>query len=137
MAMAYPDPEKFTFGLLLKTHAILTQLLAEKFPNTMILPAFGNNDSEFHDNPQPDATSKEFYSYMADLWFNQLPGNQNKLLTDQDTAIRDSFLEGGFYRVDLSDNLSLLTLNTLFYDSERSMYLDAGGRGIKQRGWLE
>ena len=55
IAMAYPDSSKYTYGLLLDTHERLTSILAEKFPNTLILPAFGNNDSEFHDNPQPDS----------------------------------------------------------------------------------
>lgn len=38
------EPEQ-TYSLLLATHAGLTKLLAEKFPDTLIIPAFGNNDS--------------------------------------------------------------------------------------------
>ena len=54
-------------------------MLAEHFPDTLILPAFGNNDNEFHDNPAPAPEVDFFYNYMYDMWFRLLPGNVKNL----------------------------------------------------------
>ena len=43
-AKVYPDPSYDLYGLLLKTHHEVVQALAKHFPDTIILPAFGNND---------------------------------------------------------------------------------------------
>ena len=76
-AMPFPiEPELVeTYSLLLAQHAGLTQLLAQKFPDTLILPAFGNNDCEYHDNPIPNSDAYFFNDYMYNLWFRLLPGN--------------------------------------------------------------
>ena len=49
------DDPGHTYPLLLETLRGISMLLAEKFPDTLILPAFGNNDSKWHDNPIPTA----------------------------------------------------------------------------------
>ena len=43
-----------TYSLLLDTFAGVNQILMRYFPDTLILPAFGNNDSKYHDNPIAD-----------------------------------------------------------------------------------
>lgn len=48
-AKMYPDPAQDMYALLLSTHTGVVQILSRKFPNTLILPAFGNNDNEYHD----------------------------------------------------------------------------------------
>ena len=68
-----------TFSILLAQHAGLTELLASKFPDTLVLPAFGNNDFEFHDNPIPDSVANFFNDYVYNLWFKLLPGNVRHL----------------------------------------------------------
>lgn len=72
-----------TYGLLLETLAYVNQLIAHKFPNTLVLPAFGNNDSKYHDNPIPDDDAPFFYDYIFNLWFKLLPGNKAFLDEDQ------------------------------------------------------
>ena len=67
-AELYPEG-KSTYELLLRQHKEIVQGLAKKFPDTPILPAFGNNDNKYHDNPQPLEDDQEFYSYIYDLWF--------------------------------------------------------------------
>ena len=74
MSSGEKDDEK-TYALLLETFGYLNELIALKFPNLLILPAFGNNDSKYHDNPIPDKDAPFFYTYVFNLWFKLLPGN--------------------------------------------------------------
>ena len=138
-AMSYPydpatDPE--TYSLLLAQHAGLTQLIARYFPDTLVLPALGNNDSEFHDNPIPNDDAYFFNDYIYNLWFRLLPENVRSLSDLQKKDIYSNFISGGYYRVDLTDDISVLTLNTLYYDSERSSDLESGPHGATELAWL-
>ena len=47
------DQTDNTYSLLLDTHQQVVNHLDTYLPNTIILPAFGNNDNEYHDNPEP------------------------------------------------------------------------------------
>ena len=82
VAMPHMDSED-TYALLLDTFSEVNQLLVQYFPDTLILPAFGNNDSKYHDNPIPEADRAFFYEYIYRLWFQMLPGNKNKLTQAQ------------------------------------------------------
>ena len=129
------DAER-TYALLIESMGYVNELIASKFPDTLVLPAFGNNDSKFHDNPIPDSDAPFFYNYMFNLWFKLLPGN-SKLLTDEQIAsIHKTFEIGGYYRVDLNEKVSILSINTLYYDSERTR-LDSTQSGVQQMFWLE
>ena len=134
-AMAYPQGGD-TYSLLLATHSGIVELLSQKFPDTLIIPTFGNNDSEYHDNPIPHDDEFFFYDYIFNLWFRLLPENARQMTEAQKDSIYATFIEGGYYRVDLTDDLSVISLNTLYYDSERSSELDSGRRGIEQMNWL-
>ena len=69
------EDAKHTYVMLLESLGYLNQLMAAMFPHTLVLPAFGNNDSKFHDNPIPDEDAPFFYNYVFNLWFKLLPGN--------------------------------------------------------------
>lgn len=114
---------------MLDTMGHLNELIAEKFPDTIVLPAFGNNDSMYHDNPIPEVDSPFFYEYIFNLWFRLLPGNQTSLKEEQIDMIRETFYEGGYYRVDLNDKVSVLAINTLYYDNKRKRD-DNGDNGV-------
>ena len=126
-----PDDED-TYPLLMSTHAGLVDLLSEKFPDTLIIPAFGNNDCKFHDNPTPTEEEYFFNNYIYELWFDVIPGNDSWLNVQQKRTIYESFLKGGYYRVDLNDDLSVLALNTLYYDSIKSPSIMTAPRGEEQ-----
>ena len=106
-----------TYALLLETLGNINELIALKFPNTIVLPAFGNNDSKYHDAPIPHEDAPFFYTYVFNLWFKLLPGNVKNLKRQQIEDILKTFKLGGYYRVDLSDKISVLSINTLYYDS--------------------
>ena len=129
------SPEQ-TYSLLLDTYAGVNELLAYYFPDTLVLPVIGNDDTKFHDNPIPDEDKDFFYDYVYNLWFRLLPGNVKNLTRRQKEEIEDTFREGGFYRVDLNEKLTLLALNTLYYDAKRDPHI-ASGSGVQQMFWMK
>ena len=92
--------------------------MTETLPNSIIIPALGNNDCKYHDNTQPESEATFFYDYLYNLWFEMQPSNIALLSDGQRQTIKETLVEGGYYRVDVSDNVSVLALNTLFYDYE-------------------
>ena len=129
-AMPYPEGSN-TFPMLLASHAGVADILSQKFPDTLIVPAFGNNDAEYHDNPTPHENEFFFYDYIFNLWFLLLPENNRHFSYEDKQEIYKTFIEGGYYRVDLTEDVSVLALNTLYFDSERSKELDSGKRGYQ------
>ena len=41
----------------------------EHFPNTILLPVFGNNDGRVHNNAIDETDKSDYYSFVFDLWF--------------------------------------------------------------------
>ena len=78
-AMPVDDPSytENTYPLLLASLTGVATHLADKFPDTMIIPTFGSNDSKYHDNPIPVADQDFYYNFTYDLWFDLLPANRD------------------------------------------------------------
>lgn len=74
---------------------------------------FGNNDCKYHDNGPPEDERNEFYSFIYKLWFENHPGN--KLYA---AAAKDTFLNGGYFKADITDDLSILSINTMPYNKD-------------------
>ena len=85
--------------------------IANYFPDTIVLPTYGNNDSKNHDAAIDEADRDDYYSLIMNIWFNQMPGNVH--LYD---SVKSIVMNCGYYRVDVSSNVTVLTLNTLYYD---------------------
>ena len=51
MPVDMPDNDNSTYSLLFSQHAGINQILTKHVPNAIILPAIGNNDSKYHNNP--------------------------------------------------------------------------------------
>ena len=74
---------------------------------------FGNNDCKYHDNAPPEAERKEFYSFIYKLWFeNHAPNHKYA------ASAKATLMNGGYYRADISDDVSILSLNTLAYNKD-------------------
>ena len=51
-------------------------------------------------------------------------------------SIKETFEYGGYYRVDLTDDISVLALNTLYFDGERSEEIETDPKGKEQLKWF-
>ena len=81
----------------------------------------GNNDFP-HKYSNPLDTEKEpYYSELYNIWFRDVPGNSKY---PNLAEIKESFLDGGYYRYDLSDTLSVLSINSISVNSENENDLD-------------
>ena len=69
---------------------------------------YGNNDCEYHYSAPLQSDKTEFYEFMFDLWFEKHTGNKKYKAEAEKT-----FKKGGYYKVDLGQDLSLLSVNTL------------------------
>jgi hypothetical protein len=69
-------------------------------PNTIVLPTFGNNDFQFHYQVPTNETMQSFYSEIFDDWFSLIQAN--KRILNQTELIKRTFMQGGFYRVNLN-----------------------------------
>jgi hypothetical protein len=74
---------------------------------------FGNNDCKYHNNSPKESEREEFYSYIYNLWFENHPANRPYA-----AAAKDTFMNGGYYRADVSDKITILSLNTLPYNTD-------------------
>ena len=77
----------------------------------MIVPTFGNNDGRYHDEAIDEADKTDYYNFAFDLWLNKLPGNANL----DKTAIKQTLLAGGYYRVDVTPKLTILSMNSMYF----------------------
>ena len=102
----------------------------QHFPNTVILPTFGNNDGRYHDEAIDEADKSDYYSFIYDLWFNQFAGNAGLDLA----SIKSTINVAGYYRADVSSNVSVLSLNSMYFDNDDNS-VHAGEQGIMQ-SWL-
>lgn len=78
-----------------------------------------------------DHLKEEFYGDLFDLWFLQVPTNAKYQKLDE---IRETFLEGGYYRFDISDKLSVISLNSIYFSVKNLVDLDGAW---KQLHWLK
>ena len=107
-----PDQPEL-YQMLLDVHDQVNDLIAKHLPNTLILPTMGNNDYKYHYQSPYESDKQEFYTYLFNQWFvKHQVNNQLDNLAD----IHSTFMNGGYYRVDLSENVTFLGLNTLMYN---------------------
>ena len=89
-------------------HAKVQALFTQYFPTKPVFFTFGNNDCYYHDSAPFKKDKAAFYSYMYNLWFQNHPANKQFAAAAQST-----FMDGGYYRADVSSTLSILAYNTL------------------------
>ena len=97
---------------MMETHRELAQIVHDEFPETVFIPTFGNNDFDLDDEPANETQKREFYSQIFRYWFQDHPTNARVMNLNE---VWRTFLNGGYYRVDLDSKLSVLALNTVMY----------------------
>ena len=105
--------------------------IKSKFPDTPLLVSIGNNDVLVHYSAPIASDKPMFYNDLYDMIFMGHPGNIRQAnLAD----IEPKFKEGGFYRYDLGDQLSILVLNSIYFSYRNSEDL---ATATSQLAWLE
>jgi hypothetical protein len=101
--------------------------LRKKFPDTLILPALGNNDQMFqYQVPGHKEIKQMYYQDVLDLWFGEHAPRKNKLFAHL-TDLNETFHRGGYYRFDLdsalsySYKLSVISLNTIYFHKKNKL----------------
>lgn len=124
------DDNQQMYELLKKTHVEVQQLFTKHFPSTPVFLTFGNNDCKYHDSGPFHKEKGEFLSFIFELWFkNHTP---NAKYAD---AVRDSFMNGGYYKIDLG-NMAIVSLNTLYFNSGQYQP-EIGTQAADQMKWLD
>ena len=104
------DPAKY--ATVMGVHSNLTKMVQKHFSNSLVIPTFGNNDFDLDDEPANETSKFVLYSRIYKLWFEDHPVNSKFMnLTD----VKRTFMNGGYYRVDINPNLTVMALNTVMY----------------------
>lgn len=118
------------------------QEIRTNFPNSYLIPTIGNNDVKFHYQVPTSKEKNNYYSMFFEEAFEKTP--QNRKLRNYPEIKRD-FLNGGYYKADLSEDFSVIVLNTLYYSLSNNPnndlitgdiqleWLDKQLKGIKER----
>lgn len=109
------------------------QYIGPLFPNSVILPAIGNNDAKWHYQfPLTQDESDEYYGFLYDLWFNQMPTNNNYTKKDE---IKETFIKGGYFTYEYSEDLTFMVINSLYFSVKNAQYNSTVS--LEQLDWIE
>ena len=75
----------------------------------------GNNDGKYHYQGIDKADKEDFYGNYYQHWFLNHPFN-SQLPNIGD--IKNTFMNGGYYRVDIDSQLSVLAVNSLYFNKK-------------------
>ena len=95
-----------------------------------MLQSIGNNDG-YHYQAVDESQKSTFYGFLHSLWFTDYPGNAK--LVD---SVTDTFMNGGYYRADVSDSVSVLNFNFEYMDKSDDTSFQAN-EATAQLSWLE
>ena len=115
--------------------AWVTNSVINQFPGKHIAFVIGNNDVLFHSqvpkisNPQ---FKKEYYTFIYNLYL----GNGKVNIDAQNTENKLSILNGGYYFLDINDDIRILILNTLYFFEDNDKDNDPQAAD-DQFEWLE
>lgn len=79
----------------------------------------GNNDTKDHDQAINSTDAPKYYADLWTSWFEKMNGNA---ALKNNSAIKSDFMKGGFFRYDVSSEVSVLVLDTMYYliDNDQS-----------------
>ena len=93
----------------------------------------GNNDGKFHYQGVDPKDKADFYTFYFSKWFEGLSYNSKlKSLPE----MKKTFLKGGYYRVDVDNSLSVLALNSLYWNKKNDP-TNQTTEGADQFKWFE
>jgi 3',5'-cyclic AMP phosphodiesterase CpdA len=111
--------QKEHYELLKKTLTEVFSAVIQRFPDKPLIPAIGNNDPKWHNEFASDLTlASDYYNFLFKLWFTDHPVNSKYAKLEE---IRTTFLQGGYYRYEVSDTI-FVSLNSLYFDKDSSSF---------------
>lgn len=111
-----PHREEFTeeaWEEFQQTVQLTASLMAEAFPDTIVLPSLGNNDGEYHSSAPDESFKSTFYGFMYDTWFANFPSNVGIAAN-----VKDTIMQAGYYRMDVNSSLAVLAMNSQYMDTD-------------------
>jgi hypothetical protein len=103
------DPNHANWPKMKDVLTAVVEAVKKEFPGVPIIPTIGNNDLLNHYEAPRDDQKSLFYGDVYDIWF----GNSRP-------EVEATFKEGGYYRIDLKDRVSFLSLNSILLNSKNS-----------------
>lgn len=91
----------------------VADLMIEYFPNAVVLPTLGNNDCRYHYQTPTNGERRQFYEDYFNAYFADHPTNKNLPELEE---IRKTVNRGGYFRVNVTPDLAVISLDTLFYN---------------------
>jgi Calcineurin-like phosphoesterase len=122
-----------TFTELIQIHQKTMSLIRERFGNSLIIPSVGNNDNEFHYEVPLENEKGKWYDFLYGLWFEE---SQSLAIQQNLASIKETFINGGYYKVDVNEQLSVIALNTLYYSKKNDEDNDPVAANL-QFEWLQ
>ena len=98
-------------GLMLETMRQVFQEIMTAFPDIPIIPVVGNNDVVYHDQAPTVENHEAYYTALWEIWFENVPANAHIAAND---TIKGTWMQGGFYAYELSDDIMILCLNGMY-----------------------
>jgi hypothetical protein len=93
----------------------IMQMISNKFPGVPILPTIGNNDVKYHYQAPKAADKASYYGDLYSIFFTNVPANAKYSKIGE---LQTSFMESGSYIYDISDTLSFLGINSIYFNSK-------------------
>lgn len=93
----------------------------------------GNNDTKYHYQPasiESEEWAPSFYQYTFDNFFVEHPANK-----DFAAEVEQTWMQGGYYRLQVAENLHVISVNTLPYNSNDET--DDTDLKVEQLAWLK
>lgn len=103
------------------------------YPSTIMLPVLGNNDFKFNYQVPKTTEKHDYYQFLFRIWFEEHEPNRN---LDSYSEIKETFLAGGFYKLDYDSNLRIIVLNTMYYARSNKELIDPK-TAVVQLKWFQ
>lgn len=107
----------------------LVNELKKRFPATPMIFSIGNNDVLQHYAAPVTADKAMYYGDLHSMWFTNIPGNAQWA-----SSVQSSFLNGGYYEIPLTPELSVLVINSIYFNVQNSADL---ATATTQLQWLQ
>ena len=92
----------------------IEDMIQERWPGVVVINSVGNNDNMINYTPPFSPRDKRnIYGSLFKLWFRDRPQMLNK--NNDLSHIKQSFMQGGYYKYNIDEKLSLVVMNANYF----------------------